>query len=168
VTERRRSWPQEPRSYRPEVEPLEGRRLASVTTPHRPGLATEHERRDDLAVRTEPLASGDVASDLDGTGLVQLARYLNRSWSRAGITPQRHDDCSQEVYLILLEGWGPDRFHRLVGDIDRLGSRGILGRKTTAGPAFFRAVDRVKKWAQRERTWPVARRRRRGRLTRPG
>jgi hypothetical protein len=58
-------------------------------------------------------------------GLAQLSRYLERSWSRAGISPQRHDDCTQEVYLTLLEGWGPDRFQRLLGDIDRLDANSL-------------------------------------------
>ena len=141
------------RARLPTVEPLEGRRLASVTTPELPRLAAEHELREDPAVLTEPLASSDAESDLDGTGLAQLARYLNRSWYRAGIPTQRHDDCSQEVYLTLLQDWGHDRFHRLVGDIDRLGIRGVFGRETAEGPDFFRAVDRVKKRAQRERPY---------------
>jgi DNA-binding CsgD family transcriptional regulator len=163
------------RSGLPAVEPLEGRRLASGSTPDRPGVAVEHASLTDPVPRTEPLASGDAAgttpvearrgdrrgavpddgdADLHRTGLGQLARYLNRSWSRAGVPPQRHDDCSQEVYLILLGGWGPDRFHRLVGDIERLGIRGVLGRETVDGPDFFRAIDRVKMRARRERSGP--------------
>ena len=143
------------RARLPAVEPLEGRRLARVTTPELPRLAADHELREDLAVLAEPPASSDAESDLDGTGLAQLDRYLNRSWYRAGIPTQRHDDCSQEVYLTLLQGWGLDRFHRLVGDIDRLGICGVVGRETAEGPDFFRAVDRVKKRAQRERTHPA-------------
>lgn len=80
---------------------------------------------------------------------------MNRSWFRAGIPTQRHDDCSQEVYLTLLQGWGLDRFHRLVGDIDRLGIRSMFGRETAEGTDFFRAVDREKKRAQHERTYPA-------------
>ena len=135
--------------------PGHDRAAAGRGAPRRFNLAAEHEIREDLAVLTEPLASSDAESDLDGTGLAQLARYLNRSWYRAGIPTQRHDDCSQEVYLTLLQDWGHDRFHRLVGDIDRLGIRGVFGRETAEGPDFFRAVDRVKKRSQRERTYPA-------------
>jgi DNA-binding CsgD family transcriptional regulator len=163
------------RSCLPAVEPLEGRRLARGTIPQLPGVAVEHVPLIEPVPRTAPRASGDAAdaapaearrgdrrgpawddgvADLHRPGLAQLARYLNRSWSRAGIAPQRHDDCSQEVYLTLLEGWGPDRFHRLVGDINHLGIRGVLGRETADGPDFFRAIDRVKMRARRERCCP--------------
>jgi DNA-binding CsgD family transcriptional regulator len=163
------------RSCLPAVEPLEGRRLASGTTPGLPGPSVEHQSCNEPGTRTAPLASGDAAdaapaearqgdrlgpardggdTDLHRPGLAQLTRYLDRSWARAGITPQRHDDCSQEVYLTLLEGWGPDRFQRLVGDIDRLSIRGVLGRETAEGPDFFRAIDRVKMRARRERSCP--------------
>jgi DNA-binding CsgD family transcriptional regulator len=163
------------RACLPAVEPLEGRRLASGTTPDLPGVSVEHESLTETVTLTEPITSGDAAdvtpveaprgdrlgparddgdTDLHRPGLAQLARYLDRSWSRAGIAPQRHDDCSQEVYLTLLEGWGPDRFHRLVGDINHLGIRGVLSHETAEGPDFFRAIDRVKMRARRERSCP--------------
>jgi hypothetical protein len=157
------------RSYLPAVEPLEGRRLARGSPFDLPGLAVEHESPADSVALTEPPASGTAAvaalavarrsraragAGLHQPGLAELSRYLDRSWSRAGISPQRHDDCSQEVYLTLLEGWGPDRFQRMVGDIDRLGIRGVLRRETADGPDFFRAIDRVKARARRERSCP--------------
>jgi DNA-directed RNA polymerase specialized sigma24 family protein len=161
------------RSYLPAVEPLEGRRLARGSAFNLPGLAVAHESPTDPVALTEPRASGKLAfaalaearrgdrrgparadAGLHLPGLAQLSRYLDRSWSRAGISPQRQDDCTQEVYLTLLESWGPDRFQRLLGDIDRLGIRGVLRRETADGPDFFRAIDRVKTRARRERSCP--------------
>jgi hypothetical protein len=154
------------------VEPLEGCRLASGTSPGLPGLAVEHESLNDPANPAQPVASAHSESvalgeersgnrlepsrqitdaDPHGTGLSQFVRYLNRCWSRSGIMPHRHDDFSQEVYLRLLEAWGHEHFHRLLGDIDRLGISGVLGRETTEGLDLFRAIDRVKMRARRER-----------------
>src|SRR4051812_2224968 len=163
------------RACHPRVESPGGRRLASGTTPGRPGPSIKPEALSGAITRTESRASGHVAEAAPGEarqcdrlgparedggaephrpGLAQLARYLARTWSRAGITPQRHDDCSQEVYLSLLEGWGPDRFRRVVGAIDRRGIRGVLGRETAEGPDFYRVIDRVKMRTRRERSCP--------------
>lgn len=84
-------------------------------------------------------------------GLSQLDRYLGRTWSRAGIPPQKHDDCSQAVYLILLQSLGRDGFDHLVVEIGQFGIRDVLSRETAEGPDFFRAIDTVKKRAHRER-----------------
>ncbi len=86
-------------------------------------------------------------------GLVQLNKYLSRAWFRAGIPVQLHDDCSQAVYVTLLQNLGRDNFDQMVGDIGKVGIRDVLSRETAEGPDFFRAVDTVKKRAQRERTY---------------
>jgi DNA-binding CsgD family transcriptional regulator len=86
-----------------------------------------------------------------GAGLVQLDRYLSRCWGRAGIPACRHDDCDQAVYLRLLERFGRDRLDHLLAAAGRQGIRAVLGRETACGPAFFRAVDAVKKRVSRER-----------------
>jgi DNA-binding CsgD family transcriptional regulator len=88
----------------------------------------------------------DVAS-----GLSQLNRYLSRAWFRAGVPTQMHDDCSQAVYEILLQNLGRGRFDQLLGDIGRSGIKDVLSRETADGPDFFRAIDTVKKRAQREK-----------------
>jgi hypothetical protein len=112
------------RSYLPAVEPLEGRRLARGSTLDLPGLAVAHQSPTDPVALTEPPASGKPAvaalaearrgdrrgparadAGLHLPDLAQLSRYLGRSCSQAGIGPQRQDDCTQEVYLTLLEGW---------------------------------------------------------------
>ena len=99
------------RSYLPAVEPLEGRRLARGSTSDLSGLAVAHESPTDPVALTEPPALGKAAvaalaearrgdrrgptradAGLHLPGLAQLSRYLDRSWSRAGISPQRQGD----------------------------------------------------------------------------
>jgi RNA polymerase sigma factor (sigma-70 family) len=98
-----------------------------------------------------------TVSDADAetltSGLSQLNRYLSRSWYRAGVPTQLHDDSSQAVYVALLRNLGRDRFDNLVSDIGRVGIRDVLSRETADGPDFFRAIDMVKKRAQRERNF---------------
>jgi RNA polymerase sigma factor (sigma-70 family) len=87
------------------------------------------------------------------SGLSQLNRYLNRAWYRAGVPTQLHDDSTQAVYLTLLRNLGRDRFDNLVEEIGHVGIRDVLSRETPEGPDFFRAIDMVKKRAQRERSF---------------
>jgi RNA polymerase sigma factor (sigma-70 family) len=88
------------------------------------------------------------------SGLSQLNKYLNRAWYRAGIPPQAHDDSSQALYASLLQSLGRQRFDRLVADVGDSGIKDVLSRETSEGLTFFRAVDMVKKRAQRERVYP--------------
>ena len=124
-----------------------------------------------LAVASALVSAWDdaiVASQLEGlfgsnlsttdsstlsSGLVQLDRYLARAWFRAGISPQQHDDCTQAVYTTLLQTMGRDQFDQLVSDVGQFGIRDVLSRETADGPDFFRAIDSVKKRAQRERNY---------------
>ena len=96
-----------------------------------------------------------VAADAEkvGAGLTQLNRYLSRAWFRAGVAPQAHDDCTQAVYVTLLQNLGRSRFDHLLADIGDLGIRDVLSRETAEGPDFFRAIDTVKKRVQRERSY---------------
>ena len=71
----------------------------------------------------------------------------------AGIPEGRHEDCSQTVYLALLQNLERDEFDALVGDIGNLGIRDVVNRESARGPDFFRAVDTIKKRAQRERSF---------------
>jgi RNA polymerase sigma factor (sigma-70 family) len=86
-------------------------------------------------------------------GLAQLDRYLARAWYRAGLAPQQHDDCTQAVYTTLLQTFGRDRFDQLLSEVGQFGIRDVLSRETADGPDFFRAIDTVKKRAQRERSF---------------
>ncbi len=85
------------------------------------------------------------------SGLTQLNKYLSRAWYRAGISPQLHDDSSQAVYATLLQKLGRGSFDSLISDVGNWGIKEVFTRETSEGVAFFRAVDMVKKRAQRER-----------------
>jgi RNA polymerase sigma factor (sigma-70 family) len=85
------------------------------------------------------------------SGLSQLNRYMNRAWYRAGIPAQLHDDSSQGVYTALLQSLGRQRFDSLISDVGNSGVKQVFSRETSEGMAFFRAVDMMKKRAQRER-----------------
>jgi hypothetical protein len=85
------------------------------------------------------------------SGLTQLNKYFSRAWYRAGIPVQMHEDSSQAVFTTLLQQLGRDRFDALVSDVGHSGIKGVFSRETKEGVDFFRAVDMVKKRAQRER-----------------
>jgi RNA polymerase sigma factor (sigma-70 family) len=85
------------------------------------------------------------------SGLSQLNKYLNRAWYRAGMPAQVHDDSSQAVYATLLQNLGRQRFDSLVAEVGQWGVSKVINRDTSEGLDFFRAVDMVKKRAQRER-----------------
>src|SRR5208337_2190189 len=165
------------RSYRPAVEALESLRLLSNAAQTLPGIVVPH----DLLTPTS-LFDAPVPSPLSGTawdtaldqtrlagllgqpsngadseaissGIAQLNRYLSRAWYRAGVPAQMHDDCSQAVYVTLLQNLGRPQFDSLMAEIGQSGIRNVQSRETAEGPDFFRAVDTVKKRAQRERNF---------------
>jgi DNA-binding CsgD family transcriptional regulator len=100
-----------------------------------------------------PAAASPPDSDALDSGLTQLNKYLSRTWYRAGIPFQLHDDSSQAVYTTLLQSMGRERFDTLVGEVGHWGIRDVFSRETSEGLAFFRAVDMVKKRAQREKVY---------------
>jgi DNA-binding CsgD family transcriptional regulator len=85
------------------------------------------------------------------SGLNQLNRYLARAWTRAGISPQQQDDCTQTVHTVMLQQVGRAEFDGMLADIGRRGIPRVLSRESALGPDFFRAVDMIKKRAQRQR-----------------
>jgi RNA polymerase sigma factor (sigma-70 family) len=163
------------RSYRPAVESLDALRLPSGAPQTLPGLAAAYDLFGPASAPTEThapavsdatwdtaLVDHEIADAFDAAwqsvqdedvaaGLAQLDRYLSRTWYRAGVVLQQHDDCSQAVYATLLLLMGRDRFDELIGDVGRRGIRNVLNRETHVGPDFFRAVDAVKKRARRAR-----------------
>ncbi len=163
------------RAYRPGVEGLEALRLLSVLVDTPVDVAVGSEGLAAPLTGTEipsiPSSTWDaalVASQLDqllGTtgdqvtdadlsaGMAQLDRYLARAWFRAGLSAQQHDDCTQAVYTTLLQTFGRDRFDQLLAEVGQFGIRDVLSRETADGPDFFRAIDTVKKRAQRERSF---------------
>lgn len=165
------------RSYRPAVEALEALRLLSSASQTLPDIAVERDvvfsppafeapQTTDLSDAAWDEALGqthladilgssthDVDPEAVSSGLLQLNRYLSRAWYRAGVAVQMHDDCSQAVYVTLLQNLGRSRFDSLLSEIGQVGIRDVLSRETADGPDFFRAIDTVKKRAQRERTY---------------
>ncbi len=114
-------------------------RLADLLDPALEDSATSAE----ISVRPEAISAG----------LSQLDRYLSRTWARSGIGPSKYDDCTQAVYLTLLQNLGRGGFDRLVGEVGQDGIKEVLSRETAEGPDFFRAIDTIKKRAQRERSF---------------
>jgi len=165
------------RSYRPAVEALEALRLLSNAAQTLPGIAVPLDPLTPTSPLKAPVTSSvsdtawDTALDQaqlaellgrpsDGaeseaiaSGIVQLNRYLSRAWYRAGIPAQVHDDCSQAVYMALLENLGRPQFDSVMAEIGHSGIRGVLSRETVEGLDFFRAVDASKKRSQRERSF---------------
>lgn len=160
------------RSYRPKVEALEALRLLDAAAPSLAPLIAEHGSLPASPTPVDAIAGHETwdtalgqtrLADLLGpsapadpaairSGLAQLDRYLGRAWARAGIAPQQADDCTQAVYTLLLQNLGRSRFDGMVAEIGQVGIKEVLSRETAEGPDFFRAIDTVKKRAQRERS----------------
>lgn len=128
-----------------------------------PGLTAERWDAALLAGRLDDLLTGPreaeprliPAADPAATasGLNQLDRYLSRSWQRAGLASQTHEDASQAVYATLLQRLGRERFDAMLGEVGRGGVKEVFTKETAEGMDFFRAVDMVKKRIQRERAF---------------
>ena len=167
------------RSYRPSVEALEALRMLSSMSAGLPTVPVQHDWMAAAPVATDPtpgtsltvgttwdaaladstlneiLGPSTTEADAESisAGLAQLNKYLGRAWSRAGISVQQQDDCTQAVYAALLQSLGRDRFDSLLSEIGQFGIPNILSRETADGPTFFRAIDTIKKRAQRERSF---------------
>lgn len=162
-----RERPSGRRTYRPGLESLESLRLFSGATAVLPAVVAPleapmaapvaddaHPAAWDAALNasrvSEFLGHGSAVADEAGQrGVVQVQKYLTRAWARAGLSPQTYDDCTQAVFLSLLQQYGNTGFDHLMGDVGRYGIREVFSRETPEGPDFFRAVDAVKKRAQR-------------------
>lgn len=161
------------RTYRPGLESLESLRLFSGATAVMPAVVASLDVPTNTSVLEGPddahPAAWDAAldssrvSELLGRhspvseseahrGVSQIQKYLNRAWARAGLSPQVHEDSTQAVFLTLLQQYGQHGFDRLMGDVGKHGIREVFSRETLEGPDFFRAVDTIKKRAQRLKT----------------
>ena len=163
------------RSYLPKVEALEALRLLDASAPGLGSVIAQtipfvspvdnptdsgHDAWDAALSQTElvQLLTPSRAAITDDpalltSGLSQLDRYLARTWSRAGVSQQSFDDCTQGVYTTLLQQWGRGPFDELLAEVGVSGIRATLSRDTPDGPDFFRAIDTVKKRAQREKSY---------------
>jgi hypothetical protein len=83
-------------------------------------------------------------------GFGRMSHYLNRAWRKAGIEPPQDEDCTQSVYMVLLERWGRDRFEDVASEVGRAGLNRLVDRGDALGLDFLRALDQVKKQAQRQ------------------
>ena len=141
--ERSRPMPGMKRSSKPNLPSF-------LRSPGSSGLVADRRSR-----HSTPTSAQTVTTDSDpvamASGLSQLNKYLNKTWYRAGIPAQLHDDSTQAVYTALLQNMGRGRFDGLVSEVGNWGVRDTFTRETSDGLAFFRAVDMVKKRAQRER-----------------
>ena len=134
------------RSFRPSFP------TSWVRPAHRvPPSTVDSLRHDSLRPRSRPQPAPTVDFKDLTSGLSQLNKYLSRAWYRAGISPQLHDDSTQAVYATLLQQLGRSSFDSLIADVGHSGIKDVFTRETSEGLAFFRAVDMVKKRAQRER-----------------
>jgi len=129
-------------------EALVQTQLAELLRP--PGGAAVSSTTTSSVATTAQAATTDTVAL--ASGLSQLNKYLNKAWYRAGIPAQLHDDSTQAVYTALLQSMGRGRFDGLVSEVGNWGVKDTFTRETSDGLAFFRAVDMVKKRAQRERS----------------
>ena len=116
-----------------------------------PGVGSAATSANSPKVVAPPTATPDTQALT--SGLTQLNKYLSRAWYRAGISPQLHDDSTQAVYATLLQNLGRGSLDSLITDVGHSGIKDVFTRETSEGLAFFRAVDMVKKRAQRERIY---------------
>jgi DNA-binding CsgD family transcriptional regulator len=105
------------------------------------------------AVTANPALESIAEPAAVNSGLAQLDRYLSRTWYRAAIPAQLHEDCTQAVYTTLLQQLGRNQFEALLGEVGHSGIKEVFSRETSEGLDFFRAVDMVKKRAQREHVY---------------
>lgn len=87
------------------------------------------------------------------SGVDQMNRYLSRTWERAGVPSHQRDDCTQAVFVTLLERLGRPAFDRAMVWVGQHGVHDLFQRETPLGPDFLRALQTVKKRAQRVRSF---------------
>lgn len=105
----------------------------------------------DKSTTSKDLAAADAYSEsLSQMGYDRMERYLNRAWQKAGIEPPQDEDCTQSVYMVLLERWGRDQFEGLASSVGRNGLSTLVSRDTPVGQDFLRALDQIKKQTQRQ------------------
>lgn len=101
---------------------------------------------DDLYQRSADAFGESLAQ----SGFGRISTYLGRTWRKAGIESPQDEDCTQSVYLVLLERWGRDRFEDVAAEVGRTGLNRLIDRNDLMGLDFLRALDQVKKQAQRQ------------------
>lgn len=102
-------------------------------------------------------SADEYGESLAQSGFGRISSYLGRTWRKAGIDSPQDEDCTQSVFMVLLERWGRDRFEDVAAEVGRSGLDRLTDRQEPAGLDFLRALDQVKKQAQRQqRKTPVS------------
>ncbi|MBI1323520.1 hypothetical protein GC170_10090 [bacterium] len=102
-------------------------------------------------------SADEYGESLAQSGFGRISNYLGRTWRKAGIDSPQDEDCTQSVFMVLLERWGRDRFEDVAAEVGRSGLDRLTDRQEAVGLDFLRALDQVKKQAQRQqRKTPVS------------
>ncbi len=102
-------------------------------------------------------SADEYGDSLAQSGFGRISSYLGRTWRKAGIDSPQDEDCTQSVFMVLLERWGRDRFEDVAAEVGRSGLDRLTDRQEPVGLDFLRALDQVKKQAQRQqRKSPVS------------
>ncbi len=94
-----------------------------------------------LGTALAALGSGEVAraENISGQAIQNISRYCTACWRNARLPADRWGDCTQEVLRRLLERLDPEAWEL------------VLTQEREEHKEFIRAIDAVKKRAQRER-----------------
>lgn len=85
------------------------------------------------AISAVPLSAHAATDD----AVANLSRYCNTSWRNAGVQNDCWSDCTQEVFVRLLERTNPAKWS------------GVLSDESAEREEFLRAIDTVKKRSKR-------------------
>jgi DNA-directed RNA polymerase specialized sigma24 family protein len=86
-----------------------------------------------------------VLSDIDGEAIASIRRYCTISWRQAAVSAQDWDDCTQQVFLDLLQRISRDRF-----------AEAIQKAKSHERQELNRAIwATVQRWRRTHRHYPL-------------
>jgi RNA polymerase sigma factor (sigma-70 family) len=86
--------------------------------------------------------ASDARADVSPAAVTDISRYCQACWRNARLPADRWGDCTQQVFIRLLERVDPDSWDRVLIDLESPERR-----------EFVRAIDAVKKRTQRARMY---------------
>src|SRR4249920_3674501 len=92
-----------------------------------------------MVLGTALTALAPAVASADSGAIADISRYCTACWRNARIHPDSWTDCTQDVFLRLLERVTPDAWDRVLAD------------EGDERKEFLRAIDAVKKRSQRSR-----------------